>query len=95
MTGFSDFHKITVTVLKTEYVKAYLIQINYRDYKNYNPTLYGEELRNTLNGDMESSNNYNNFQNILYEVLNKHAHKRKYLISFHDNEWVSIQKWVP
>ena len=33
-SGFSDFHKMNVTVLKTEFVRADPIQINYRDYKN-------------------------------------------------------------
>ena len=32
-SGFSDFHKMTVTVLKTEFVKTVAVQINYRDYK--------------------------------------------------------------
>ena len=79
-TGFSDFHKMTVTVLKTEYVKADPIQVNYRDYKNYNPTLFREELKNKLNEDILSNINFNNFQNILCNVLNKHAPlKKKYL----------------
>ena len=79
-TGFSDFHKMTATVLKTEYVKADPIQVNYRDYKHYNPRLFREELRNNLNSDTQSTTNYNNFQNILCNVLNKHAPmKKKYL----------------
>ena len=41
-TGFSDFHKMTVAVLKTEFVKSDPIQINYRDYKNYNSVNFSE-----------------------------------------------------
>ena len=37
ITGFSDFHKMTVTVLKSKFVKSDPLQIKYRDYKNYNP----------------------------------------------------------
>ena len=34
--SLSDFHKLMMSVLKTEFVKADPIQINYRDYKNFN-----------------------------------------------------------
>ena len=79
-TGFYDSHKVTVTVLKTEYVKADPIQVNYRDYKNINAVIFREELRTKLSEDPASNNDYNYFQNILYEVLNKYApQKKKYL----------------
>ena len=57
-TGFSDFHKITVTVLKTEFVKSDPIQINYRDYKNYNSVNFNEDLWNRLNSDISFSKDY-------------------------------------
>ena len=60
-TGFSDFHKMTVTVLKTEFVKADTVQINYRDYKYYNSFNFNEELRNKLNNENTSDKDYNNF----------------------------------
>ena len=44
-TGFSDFHKMTVTVLNSEYVKADPIKVNYRDYKQFNCILFREELK--------------------------------------------------
>ena len=34
-TGLSDFHKMTVTVMKTSYEKLKPRIINYRDYKNF------------------------------------------------------------
>ena len=71
---------MTVTVLKTEFVKADPIQINYRNYNNYNHLDFSNELRSKLFNDGTSNNNYNKFQNILSEVLDKHAPlKRKYL----------------
>ena len=75
-TGFSDFHKMTVT----EFVKADPIQINYRNYKNYNHLEFSNELRSKLNNDVTSNSNYNNFQSILCQVLEKYAPlKKKYL----------------
>ena len=76
-SGFSDFHKLTITVLKTEFVKADPIQINYRDYKNFNTSRFNEDLRNRLNTDESSNSNYNRFQNILREVLDNHAPMKK------------------
>ena len=72
-TGFSDFHKMAVTILKAEYVKADPIQIQYRNYKNFDLMVFREELRHNLNNDAVSRNNYNDFQNILCNLLDKHA----------------------
>ena len=47
-TGFSDFHKMTVTVLKTEFVKVDPLKINYRDYKRYNLFEFNKDLKNKL-----------------------------------------------
>ena len=79
-SGFSDFHKMTVTVLKTEYVKADPIQINYRNYTKFNPILFQEEPRDCLYQDAESMKTFPNFQVTLCMLLNKHAPlKKKYL----------------
>ena len=79
-TGFSDFHKMTVTVLKTEFVKSDPIQVNYRNYNNYSTLEFGKDLMSKLNSDATSTENYNNFQNILRDVLERHAPlKKKYL----------------
>ena len=64
-TGFSDFHKMTLTLLKTEFVKADPVLINYRDYKNYNSFNFNEELRNKLNNGNTSDKDYNKFHNML------------------------------
>ena len=79
-TGFSDFHKMTVTVLKTEFVKSDPIKIHYRNYKNYNHSEFSNELRSRLSNDDTLCKNYSNFQTILCQVLEKHAPlKKKYL----------------
>ena len=71
-TGFLDFHKMTVIVLNTEFVKSDPIQINYRDYNNYNSVNFNEDLWNSLNSDISFSKDYSKFQNVLCEVLNKY-----------------------
>ena len=80
---------MTVTVLKTEYVKADPIQVNYRDYKNFNDVIFREELRTKLSEDPASNNDYNYFQNILYEVLNKHAPQKKKYLRANDSSFIT------
>ena len=76
-SGFSDFHKMTITVMKTTFVKADPININYRDYKNYNPVDFQNELKGKLGCNDELNINYNKFQTIVCEVLDKHAPIKK------------------
>ena len=76
-TGFSDFHKLTITVLKTEYVKGDPIYISYRDYKNYNSVNFTDELCKNFKNNVNSYYNYSSFQSILIDVLDKHAPIKK------------------
>ena len=61
---FSDFHKMTVTVLKTEFVEADPVQIVYRYYRIFNVASFNEDLKNTLNICNDSTKNYHTFQTI-------------------------------
>ena len=63
--------------MKTTFVKAAPININYREYKNYNPVDFQNELKGKLGCNDESNINYNKFHTILCEVLDKHAPIKK------------------
>ena len=39
-TGLSDFHKITLTVMKVFYIKQKLIIVTYRSYKNFSNEVF-------------------------------------------------------
>ena len=39
-TGLSDFHKITLTVMKVFYIKQKLITVTYRSYKNFSNEVF-------------------------------------------------------
>ena len=47
-TGFSDFHKMTVTVLNNYCKKQDSLNINYRDYNKFNDEAFREDLRRQL-----------------------------------------------
>ena len=58
-TGLSDFHKLTVTVLKTFFKKQSPKVISYRNYKNFSEDLFRNDLINEIssNGILEGDLN--------------------------------------
>ena len=68
---------MTVSVLKTEFVKSDPIQINYRNYKNCNQLEFSKHLNSELLKDATSNTNYDNLQSILIRVPNTHAPLKK------------------
>ena len=80
-TGLSDFHKMTVTVLRAFFKKAEPKVISYRDYKNFtndNFRLLLEELGG--NFDFTNETALDSFLDICREALNKTAPlKQKYV----------------
>ena len=63
--GLSDFHKTTVTVLKTFFQKKGPKVISYRDYKNYSSDIF----RPLINDDF----------NVLHQTFNEHQPLQTYL----------------
>ena len=90
-TGFSDFYKMTLTTLKTEYVKADPIQIYYRNYKNFSSTLFKTDLRSNLIENELSNRNFDTFQNTLYDILNKHAPLKKKYVRANNSPFMTKQ----
>ena len=70
-TGLSEFHKLVLTVLKTSIVKNKLPEIQYRNYKYFDPRALKEEFSRQY-GDSCSK-----FDEIFLKVLNRHAPLKK------------------
>ena len=89
-TGLSDFHKLTVTILKTSYKKQTPTVISYRDYKNYSPSLFRAEFDNFIYFYGIYSISNDEFVNMYIHILNTHAPiKRKY-IRANENPFIEI-----
>ena len=88
-TGFSDFHKMTVTVLKTEFIKPNPIQINYRDYKKFNSVNFKRDLDDKLQYDLTSSSDYDRFHDILREVLDRYAPIKKKILRANNSPFMT------
>ena len=74
----SDFHKMTITVLKNYFKKHEPIIINYRDYKSF----YGPTFRKTLMLRLEQFETLSlkDFKSIFMEILNAHAPMRQKVV---------------
>ena len=76
-TGLSDFHLLTVSVLKATFRKRPPKVIIYRNYENYSPFKFKEELQFHINGiDLIRIPN-DEYVALLMEILNIHAPLKK------------------
>ena len=86
-TGLSDFHKMTITVLKTHFVKQEPKIITYRDYKSFDQP----NFRTELNRELSKFNFHDmvNFKRIFLQLLNKHAPEKKKYVRANNKEFVN------
>ena len=80
-TGLSDFHELTVTVMKTFYEKLQPRVVNYRDYKYYENDRFRTDLLSEFGKENteQMKNGLNNLLNVCKRVLDIHApRKQKY-----------------
>ena len=75
-TGFSDHHKLILSVFRSYFIRIPPKTIEYRNYKNFNETIFLHDLdQELLKGEMYKSNNqmYSIFTKVFRLVLDKHA----------------------
>ena len=87
-TGLSDFHKLVVTVLKSNFPKLPPNIIIYRSYKNFSNDLLQDDLNSLLSKEYMTLEfiSLRSFTKIFIEVLHKHAPiKKKYIRANHTN----------
>ena len=74
-TGLSDFHKLTLTVLKIHYKKQNPLVVKYRDYKNFSNGSFRTELLSAM--ERYSNISFPDFQSKFLYLLGKHAPVKK------------------
>ena len=72
-TGLSDFHKLTLTVMKSTFQKQVPKILNYRNYKRFNNELFQNDLMFEISKIGLNSICCQQFENIFMLTLNKHA----------------------
>ena len=70
-TGFSDFHHMIYTILKSRYTKLPPKTIRYRDYKKYSEDQFCNEL--SFNLAQESPDSIESFTELFDKTLDNHA----------------------
>ena len=78
-TGMSDFHLMTLTVMRKSFKKLQPRIINYRSYKNFSNEKFKSYLLNELRKEdfVNNDKSFEKFCNIVMNVLNKHAPRKK------------------
>ena len=90
VTGISDFHKLTITVMKMKFAKKPPSIISYRSYKHFSPHLFRADLDNTLLYVYDLHNISNDtFTTIIMELLDKHAPVKFRYIRANDNRFMT------
>ena len=79
-TGLSDCLKLVLAVLKTTVPKGQSKETNYRDYKEFNPSKFKNELKNVLTKENIDSCTNNKFDEQFLKVSNSHALLKRKLL---------------
>ena len=72
-TGLSDFHKLTLTVMKSTFQKQVPKILNYRNYKYFNNRLFQDDLMYEISKIGLENISCERFENVFMLTLNKHA----------------------
>ena len=84
-TGLSDFHKMTVAIMKTTFRKGPPKIITYREFKNFSNELFISELLSILVHHDVNNISFENLDNIVMSLVNIHAPlKYKYTRANHN-----------
>ena len=79
-TGLSDFHKMTVSVMKTYFQKQEPKIVCYRDYRRFSNETFRNDVFQKLSQESASAYQLGTFHEITKGVLDKHAPiKKKYV----------------
>ena len=88
-SGLSDFHKFTVSVLKTSFRKMPPKIIKYRNYKSYSQIDFNSELKYYLSGNDFTNMSNNDFVALVMEVFNRHAPLKQKYVRANDSPFVT------
>ena len=87
ITGISDFHALTTSIMKMPFIKGNPKVNFYRNYKNFEKEKFEEELFSKLNN--ESDLDYDKFEEIFIKVLDYHAPVKKKILRSNENPFMT------
>ena len=90
-TGLSDHHKMVITILRSIVQKQAPCCIRYRDYKQYDSFIFSNELNRVLKNIQVENINYDTFQSVFMQLLNKHAPMKKKFVRANNAPFMTKQ----
>ena len=87
-TGLSDFHRMTVTVMKAYSPKLCPKLVNYRDFKKFSNEAFRDELLTNL---CHNAPNYDDFIKLIDRVLDRHAPRKKRYIGANQKPFITSE----
>ena len=90
-TGLSDFHKLTLTVLKTFHVKHKPKIIQYRDFNHFDNASFRADLLQELSLKNVLPGKFEKFKSISSKVLNIHAPIKEKHVRCNQSPFISKQ----
>ena len=88
-SGLSDFHKITVTVLKTAFKKHPPKIVIYRDYKKFSQVHFREDLEQLLYDPKVIHASNDQFMETFMGIFNNHAPLKSKILRANDNPFMT------
>ena len=88
-TGLSDYHKLTITVMRSFLPKQTPTIRSYRDYKNFDQHLFRNELLKELYNMHRGKVNYETFEKIIVRLLNIYAPVRERYIRANNSPFMN------
>ena len=76
-SGLPDFQKLTLTLLKTHFLRLKASLVSYRDYKGFINNYFRSELLQVINSSESDITIFKDLQYTLQRVLDKHALLKK------------------
>ena len=87
ITGISDFHALTTSIMKLTYTKGNLKIKFYRDYKNFGNDLIKVDLENGLRNLTDLT--YTSFEEVFLRTRDCHAPIKKKILRANENSFMS------
>ena len=87
-TGLSDFHRMTVTVMKAYFPKPCPKLVNYRDFKKFSNEAFRDELLTNLS---HSAPNYDDFIKLVNRVLHRNGPQKKRYIRANQKPFITSE----
>ena len=92
-TGLSNFHRMTITIMKASFQKLKPKVIHYRNYKRFCNESYRNELVADFSKQNFEENSLEKFLEVCNKVLDKHAPRKSKFVRGNHSPFMNRELW--